>query len=215
MKRSLLACFETLALVLAALPTTAAAVTSNGWKIYSYNPGSGLSSKQATGDGTSVAQFEFLSTPDDALLATKQPGGAHATLNGKTITATFAIAGEATFQYYGQGQPGDCGTPASTRLYFSTNGPFAYTNFWWSNPSSAVLTAPGTAVVTAKVNPAVWSDWNGQFGTVDAETTAAFEAAAADPDLVGLSFGGGCFFENGVGVSIGSATFRLISYTIE
>jgi hypothetical protein len=61
----------------------------------------------------------------------------------------------------------------------------------------------------------MWSDWNGQFGTVDAETTAAFEAAAADPDLVGLSFGGGCFFENGVGTSSGSATFKLISYTIE
>src|SRR5258707_261872 len=95
------------------------------------------------------------------------------------------------------------------------NGPFAYTNFWWSNPSSAVLTAPGTAVVTANVNPAMWSDWNGQSGIVDAETAAAFEAAAAAPDLVGLSFGGGCFFENGVGTSSGSATFRLISYTIE
>ena len=33
--------------------------------------------------------------------------------------------------------------------------------------------------------------------------------------LVGLSFGGGCFFENGVGTSSGSATFKLISYTIE
>ena len=213
MRRSLLACFATFALVLAAFPTTADAASSSGWKIYTYNSGGGLSSKQATGDAASVARFEFLSTPDDALLAIKQPDGAHGTLNGKTITATFAIEGVATFQYYGQ--PDACGAPANTRLYFNTNGPFAYTNFWWSNPASAVLTAPGTAVVTANVDPAMWSDWNGQFGTVDAETTAAFEAAAADPDLVGLSFGGGCFFENGVGTSSGSATFKLISYTIE
>ena len=213
MRRSLLACFATFALVLAAFPTTADAASSSGWKIYSYNSGGGLSSKQATGDATSVAQFEFLPTPDDALLAIKQPDGAHGTLNGKTITATFTIEGAATFQYYGQ--PDACGAPANTRLYFNTNGPFAYTNFWWSNPSSAVLTAPGTAVVTANVDPAMWSDWNGQFGIVDAETTTAFEAAAADPDLVGLSFGGGCFFENGVGVRTGSATFRLISYTID
>jgi len=213
MRRSLLAYFATLALVLAAMPMTAYAVSSSGWKIYTYNSGGSLSSKQAIGDATSVAQFEFLSTPDDALLATKQPGGAHASLFGKTITATFEVEGTATFQYYGQ--PDACGAPANTRLYFNTNGPFAYTNFWWSNPSSAVLTAPGTAVVTANVDPAMWSDWNGQFGTVDAETTAAFEAAAADPDLVGLSFGGGCFFENGVGTSSGSATFKLISYTIQ
>src|SRR6185295_18920031 len=213
MKRSLLACFATFALVLAAFPTTADGASSSGWKIYSYNSGGGLSSKQAAGDATSAARFEFLSTPDDALLAIKQPDGAHATLNGRTITATFAIEGVATFEYYGQ--PDACGAPANTRLDFSTNGPFAYTNFWWSNPESAVLTAPGTAVVTANVSPALWSDWNGQFGTVDAATTAAFQAAAADPDLVGLSFGGGCFFENGVGASSGSATFRLISYTIE
>ena len=213
MRQSLLACFATFALVLAAFPTTAGAASSSGWKIYSYNSGGSLSSKQATGDATSVAQFEFLSTPDDALLAMKQPDGAHGTLNGKTITATFEIVGVATFQYYGQ--PDACGAPANTRLYFNTNGPFAYTNFWWSNPASAVLTGPGTAVVTANVNPAMWSDWNGQFGTVDPETTAAFEAAAANPDLVGLSFGGGCFFENGVGTSSGNATFKLISYTIE
>jgi hypothetical protein len=213
MRRSLLACFATFALVLAAFPTTAVAASSSGWKIYSYNSGAGLSSKQATGDATSVATFEFLPTPDDALLAIKQPEGAHGTLNGKTITATFAIEGVATFQYYGQ--PDACGAPANTRLYFNTNGPFAFTNFWWSNPASAVLTGPGTAVVTANVEPAEWSDWNGKRGTEDAATVAAFEAAAADPDLVGLSFGGGCFFENGVGVSTGSATFKLINYSIE
>ena len=217
MRRSLLACFATFALVLAAFPTTADAASSSGWKIYSYNAGGGLSSKQATGDATSIARFEFLPTPDDALLAIKQPDGAHGTLNGKTITATFAIEGVATFTYYGD--PDGCNTPPNTRLYFNTNGPFAYTNFWWSNPASQTLiaTGPATVMFTVKANveAAEWSDWNGQFGTVDDETTAAFEAAAADPDLVGLSFGGGCFFENGVGVRTGSATFRLISYTID
>lgn len=215
MRRSSVA-FATLALLLAALSMPADAASSGGWKIYSYNPGGSLSSKQATGDAASIAQFAFLSTPDDALLATKQPDGAHGTLNGKTITATFAIEGVATFTYYGD--PDGCNTPPNTRLYFNTNGPFAYTNFWWSNPESETLVATDAATVftvSANVNAALWSDWNGQGGTVDPETTAAFEAAAADPDLVGLSFGGGCFFENGVGVSSGSATFRLISYTIQ
>jgi hypothetical protein len=196
------------------MPMTAEAVTPSGWKIYAYNAGGGLSSKQASSD-SGVAQFEFLSTPDDALLATKQPGGPHTSLNHKTITATFAIEGAGTFTYYGD--PDGCNTPANTRLYFNTNGPFAYTNFWWSNPSSATLTAPTTAnvQVIAIVEPAEWSDWNGKRGTEDLATIAAFEAAASDPDIVGLSFGGGCFFENGVGMDTGYATFRLISYTIE
>jgi hypothetical protein len=30
---------------------------------------------------------------------------------------------------------------------------------------------------------------------------------------IGLSFGGGCFFENGVGTSDGSGAFTLITYT--
>ncbi|MEP6695187.1 MAG: hypothetical protein ABJB39_11150, partial [Chloroflexota bacterium] len=124
MRRSLVVSFATLALVLAAMPTAANAESSGGWKIYSYNSGgNNLRSQQASGDGTSVAQFEFLHTPDDALLATKQPGGPQASLLGRTITATFAIDGVATFEYYGQ--PDACNAPANTRLYFSTNGPFA------------------------------------------------------------------------------------------
>jgi hypothetical protein len=31
---------------------------------------------------------------------------------------------------------------------------------------------------------------------------------------IGLSFGGGCFFENGVGTTDGSGTFTLNSYTV-
>jgi hypothetical protein len=128
MRRSFVAFFATFALVLAALPMSADAVSSNGWRIYSYNAGGELRSQQATGEGAGIAQFDFLKTPDDALLATKQPDGAHGTLVGRTITATFAIVGTATFSYYGQ--PDACGTAPSARLYFSTNGPFAFTNFW-------------------------------------------------------------------------------------
>ena len=61
------------------------------------------------------------------------------------------------------------------------------------------------------VHPAVWSDWNGQFGATD---VAAFAEAASKPDLIGPSFGGGFFFDNGAGMSAGSATFKLLSYTI-
>ena len=211
MQRTLITALATLALMLAAIPQFGDADTSAVWKIYRYAPsGQTLSSKQAPADGNAIATFEFLPTPDDALLAMKATTGPNFTLSGKTLSATFTITGTGVFTYYGQ--PDACGTPASVRFYFNTaNGPFAYTKYWWSNPVSAVLIAGETRTISAPVTPSQWSDWNGQFGTTD---QAAFEAAAANPDLIGLSFGGGCFFENGVGVTGGPATFRLTDFSI-
>jgi hypothetical protein len=103
------------------------------------------------------------------------------------------------------------GAPANVRLYFerSNAGGFDYTHYWWSNPASQTL-ADGTWTVTANVLPAEWSDWNGQFGTT---VPAEFAKAAGKVTRIGLSFGGGCFFENGVGTLDGSGTFTLNSYT--
>lgn len=131
-------------------------------------------------------------------------------IRGKQVTANFTITGSNDFQYYGQGQPGDCdGTPASVRLYFETSGKFAYTNYWWSNPAAQVLVNGNNLVVTATVTGDQWSDWNGQSGVTEA---AGFAAAAKNVTEIGMSFGGGCFFENGVGAS--DADFTLNSYTV-
>ncbi len=55
-----------------------------------------------------------------------------------------------------------------------------------------------------------WSDWNGQLANSSPAVTAAFNAAVAKVSTVGLSFGGGCFFENGLTTSDGSGTFTSI-----
>ena len=210
MRRTIIAITAVIALLVAANTADAA---SSGWKIYSYNAsGNALSSKPAPAGTASIAEFTFSRTPDDALLAMKASGSPDSSILGKTITATFAIVGTGTFTYWGEGTADNpCGTPANTRLYFNTaNGPFAYTKYWWSNPMSMTLTSPGTGVLTAMVEPSEWSDWNGQNGLTDPD---AFANAASNPDLIGLSFGGGCFFENGVG-NPGSPTFKLLTYTV-
>ena len=45
---------------------------------------------------------------------------------------------------------------------------------------------------------------------------AAFAAAVKDVKTIGLSFGGGCYFENGVGIGLnsGSGFFRLVNYLV-
>jgi hypothetical protein len=186
------------------------------WKLGYYTAsGQTLSmSNAAPGDG--IASLGFTDQDNTALLVTTHGASKGSTLGdltGKTITATFHIAGATAFTYFGEGTPDNpCASPASVRFFFETDngGGFAYTHFWWSNPTSAPL-ANGTFTLTATVVPAGWSDWNGQMGSTQA---AGFADAASNVTLIGLSFGGGCFFENGVGTVDGSGTFTLDSFDV-
>jgi len=187
------------------------------WHIGYYNPsGRALSESQAQSAPDGVASLNFTNQPNTALLTTDQKAKNPTLLGdltGKKITLNFTISNAGTFNYYGEGTPSNpCGTPANTRLYFTTSnaGGFDYTHYWWSNPASFVLNN-GSGSVTATVEPAEWSDWNGQSGTVVPD---GFATAASNVTEFGLSFGGGCFFENGVGTTDGSGVFTLNSYTV-
>lgn len=197
-------------LLVASTPASAEQPPSSDWKVYTYNPsGNALSSRHADAGPS----FTFTTSPDTALFARAQ----HDSIVAKTMTATFTISGATTFTYSGEGTPQNpCGTPATVRLYFSSNGPFGknkdwYSNFWWSNSAGSSQTlANGTYTITATVAPGGWSNWNGKQST---ERLDGFAEAAANPDLIGLSFGGGCFFENGVGDGE-NATFTLVAFTV-
>jgi hypothetical protein len=200
--------------------TAPALAGGSGWHVGYYTPsGRALSNASADRTPDSLATFNFTNRPNTALLVTDQ--GSSSLLGddrGKAVTAVFTIAGVTDgFTYFGQ--PDACDNPpgshpANTRLFFQTSnaGGFDETHFWWSNPSSAVL-ANGTFTVTATVNGAQWSDFFGHFGS-DPAYSAGFDAAASNVTSIGLSFGGGCFFENGVGTTDGSGTFTLTSFSV-
>jgi len=101
-------------------------------------------------------------------------------------------------------------------------------DYWWSNtPIQATLLnsgsyyqfsptgggSGGTITLQVSLDPLNWSDLCGHVGTFD---LGAFMASISNIKDVGLSFGSGFFFENGVGVdgTTGSATFQLATYTI-
>lgn len=188
----------------------------SGWHVGSLTPSArtlSLSSADRTPDG--LATFEFTNQPNTNLLVTDQ--GSSPLLGddrGKTVTAKFDISGATGGAFFYDTTNNPCGTPANTRLFFQTSnaGGFDETHFWWSNPSSAVL-ANGTFTVTATVTGAQWSDFFGHFGNNPA-FAAGFDAAASNVTSIGLSFGGGCFFENGVGTADGSGAFTLVSYSV-
>jgi hypothetical protein len=166
--------------------------------------------------------FAFLDTPDTALLVTSHPsynGNLLGDLTGKTITARVGVTVDPTavFKYYGE--PDGCGRQANVRFYFQTDtgGKFEETDYWWSNPISVDLDAlkSGDQTISVTIAPSNWSDFYGHAGS-DAGYTDAFNAAVQDVQTVGLSFGGGCFFENGVGIEpgTGSGVFRLMDYSV-
>ena len=170
--------------------------------------------------------FDFLDTPDTALLGTSHPsyrGDLIGDLSGKSVSADVGVTVSPLTQFTYYGDPDGCGRAANVRFYFETNtsGKFEETDYWWSNPMSVDLAAlkaaqPGSLTLGANISDgSQWSDYFGHFGN-DPQYAAAFQSATKDVQFIGLSFGGGCFFENGVGIvpGTGSGYFRLMDFTV-
>ena len=201
-----------------------AAAPQASWTVYDYNP-SGRAirprvspdSMPATTSGDTTS-FQFLPNIYTALLTTTDPS-LTGDLSTKTLNVIVSVTGGAgTFQDQNNG--GCTPDNKTVRFYFTspkasgTTGPGTkgfYTQFWWSNPMSVPLVSDPQAAMTISqpVNAMhMWSDWNGKFNDDSPEVMAAFPVAIQNVQTVGLSFGGGCFFENGVTTSDGSGTFN-------
>jgi hypothetical protein len=171
-----------------------------------------LAEGSAQGSG-GIATFNFVVLDKAHLLYNSKDPALLGDLSTTTMIAGFKIQ-DVTGDFTYGGEPSCGGTTANVRLAFESIPPgskFAYTNYWWSNPTSAQLANNlNTSLSVSLGDPSLWSDWNGQFGNTD---PAAFIAASQNVTEVGLSFGGGCFFENGVGTTDGSGSFTLTNFT--
>jgi hypothetical protein len=83
-----------------------------------------------------------------------------------------------------------------------------------SNPVSAPRSSLSSPTrLSVQLTGANWSDFFGNFGG-QSPYQAGFKAAVSNVTAIGLSFGGGCFFENGVGTTDGSGSFQLQSFSV-
>jgi len=194
--------------MLAGLAAAPAMADASSWKVYNYNPsGQALAPVAPSSVSGNMVTFSFGADTYTALVANSDKSLTGNLTNG-TLSDTVSWSGvNGTFQ---EQNGGGC-TPDSqyVRLYFASPG-FAFTNFWWSNPVHVNLAGPSggpTTITVSLGDPSQWSDWNGQVGNSSPDVTAGFFAAVAKVSTVGISFGGGCFFENGVTTSDGSGTF--------
>jgi hypothetical protein len=189
--------------------------STGAWTEFVYNSSGNALKGVAVSTIGDTTTFKFAPNVYTALLTTSDKS-LTGDLTGRTLSATVSVTGMNPATTFLEQNGGGC-TPDSqyVRLYFNSGGTGAggqrgfYTTFWWSNPVHVNLVndgfgnvAPSTMNVT--VDPTQWSDWNGTPGSTVPD---AFNTAATKVLSVGLSFGGGCFFENGVTTSDGSGAF--------
>ncbi len=201
-----------------------AAAPPASWTVYDYNPSGhairprvSADSMPATTSGDTTS-FQFLPNIYTALLTTTDPS-LTGDLSMKSLNVTVSVTGGAG-AFQDQNNGGCTPDNKAVRFYFTspkasgTTGPSTtgfYTQFCWSNPMSVPLVSgtQGPMTISQPVNALhMWSDWNGKFNDDSSEVMEAFQVAIHNVQTVGLSFGGGCFFENGVTTSDGSGTFN-------
>jgi hypothetical protein len=231
-----------LVVVAAALLVTQTAVFASNvskWKLGSYSDTTGaFSYANLTSPTFNFMQEPNNCTPADSYAICGSLGAGTALLVNtkgpvvgnqlnKTITATFTISGAVgAFTYGGEPYCSSAvgGSLPNARLYFdsapitsNSSNHKTFTNYWWSDATTGTVNlANNTFTVTALVSPTagLWGDIGGVLSNADATTIAAFNAAASNIKDIGLSFGGGCFFANGVGTTDGTGTFVLTSLTV-
>ena len=174
--------------------------------------------------------FEFLNRPDTAFLLTEHPAYRPRLLGDlteATVTAQVGVSVTAGTQFTYFGEPDGTGRVANARFIFSTDTPLGtlcpcgdgtgLSSTWMSDPVSVDLEAlkAGTFPLTVAMDPAQWTDLESRRGDSDDAHRGYFARAVADVDTIGLAFGGGRGFSDGVGIVDGSGagSFHLLGFT--
>jgi hypothetical protein len=131
-----------------------------------------------------------------------------------TMTVEVTVVGDPTFNWRSEAFNTCYGTPATVRPFIMGTHNTNTTGRWWAvNPNEYVLAAAST-VITVPLTPAYWSDVVGQNGALNSQTIAGFNDSLKNLSMIGMTFGGGCFFGHGVSVSGGTAEFQVVDYQI-
>ena len=155
-------------------------------------------------------------------------------LRGATITATFRLDATNSPVLYYNNDTGYPGRFANVRLFFTTD-PQPYSvgtananelQYWWSsvawtnlNSGNNTPAVPGTYTFTASLDSLLWSSALGHFAN-DTNYTQAFLSAASHVAQIGFSFGGGSYFDIGIGVDnvngdhTAAASFTVLYYSV-
>ena len=211
-----------------ASPPSRTELVTNNWRVFNINRNVAklwdINQAKASGDGIG---FTFNLLPPawyTAYLKTNY----NVDLTGKTITAVTNWTSGALYQNRASSPASD----AHFRIVFiSEEGNYNSNSYWWNTGGNNLdLNAVSSGTLIGDLTaPAQWSNICGQsatdktphpgpncIGGTDPAVSPAdgFANAMKNVNEVGLSFGGGSFYANGV-ASTTSATFELSSFRVE
>ncbi len=137
-------------------------------------------------------------------------------ISSGAITATFRVMAteDAVFRFGGQGSWNTGPTPPHARLFFSArlgyNAEDGCPKCSWYSADGWQPISNGVFTVTASLDPLRWTDSGAALnGTPPPVTT--FQEAITNVIEAGICFGGGSFYDIGVGMTEGQATFEMLS----
>jgi hypothetical protein len=139
---------------------------------------------------------------------------------GSKMKARFRITGvDAVFRFGGQGTFNNGPTAPHARLYFSAKAD-VYGNedgcpncHWWSQEATGwKALEPGTFEIEATMTEGLWSNSGARVFSPPPINT--FSEALSQVRQVGLTFGGGNYFDIGCGLTSGAATFELLDFSV-
>ena len=221
-----------LAASLAASPASAKADPAGAgkWEVLGFRADGSFGADPASPRPHGGVAVPFLDRPDMIFLLTESPayrGRVLGDLTGATIAATVGVDVSPGTQFSYFGEPDGSGVGATVRLYIETDTSLGEitcpcqdkgnASFWYSAPLRLELSSlvGGARTLSVPLVPSMWADAQERPGDADAQQAAWFASAISDVDHVGLSFGGGRHFHNGVGVvsGTGGGLFILHSFT--
>lgn len=198
---------------IAVLAITAISASAQAWTETDHNRGWVFKTKPLNGN---VLQLPTLSGMKFPTFITTPASN----LTGKTLSTVVTIVGNSPIHFFGQISGwNNCPTPANVHLYFSTRAvydvnesstPGGDSQYWWSS-AGAIMVDNTTATITAQIDPSKWSNGLGKMGdTLPAEFWSAVNGAVT----VGMSLGGGCFYDVGVWAD-GPTSLTINSFTVQ
>ena len=182
-----------------------------GWRL-EYSPRTTLT---ITSEGPSF-QFPNGKANSSVNMLTKWWPGT--TAGSLAVTTRIVTTGTPIFRLR-QGPEPQCSNPPAARAWLATtdwtNGslPDYEWNRWWSRDGYTVL-GPGTTSIDVPLDPAGWSNVNGQLASSTPEATTHFWRVVNQGGRLGLVFGGGCSYGHGIYVTGGTAVFTILQYDV-
>lgn len=147
-------------------------------------------------------------------------GGLLSFSQGQTMSMNFQLKVSNAIFLPGDTAGGTCLSPGGQFVLYMqhSNDTTDPPNWkWWAHPTYVLQngTYSTAGVLSAALQPNIWSDANGQYANTDATTLAGFVDTLAHVGTVGITFGGGCNFGHGTLLqSGGTASMEVDSFAV-